>query len=414
MSATLGVKLIGNTFVLEDGGNSIIYCPSKGLIDRSEGSTGDILKKYREYGCFEEVEIGERKWDGFKSLTLFLTRDCNLRCKYCYAHAGEKCGKMELELAYAAVDYYFGQKKIDQGRISFHGGGEPTLEIENIKKIVGRIKVVQPKNVTYYLSTNGVVGLDTLEWLMGNGVSISVSADGEPEIQNRNRPMWDGGESSMYVERTIKYLREQGKRVTVRMTYTEDMDIERSIRYLASVGATTVHFEPLFPDGRCYTTDDDSAPAADKMFEAFKKAMQVSREVGVKLFCSHLASMKRWIGYFCGGCDSRAMMVTHDGVVVKCIETVDRDNAQLEEFKVGEWNGTEFRMRSEEEIRSGMRHVDDIEECRDCFARYVCAGGCPRKAHKVYGDIRSPEKPYCEFTKLAVPYLIQETWKRSA
>jgi len=33
--------------------------------------------------------------------------------------------------------------------------------------------------------------------------------------------------------------------------------------------------------------------------------------------------------------------------------------------------------------------VDNIETCRDCDLRYLCAGGCRAMAYSVYGDIRA-------------------------
>ena len=62
---------------------------------------------------------------------LLMTNQCQLRCTYCYASAGEVPAQtLSREQGYAAIDYVC-QNAIElqrpQFEVSFHGGGEPTL-----------------------------------------------------------------------------------------------------------------------------------------------------------------------------------------------------------------------------------------------------------------------------------------------
>ena len=68
-------------------------------------------------------------------ITLMLTSGCNLRCRYCYAEAGEHARVMSRPMIDAALDYFwrsrFGGGK--RAALVFHGGGEPTLAVRELE-----------------------------------------------------------------------------------------------------------------------------------------------------------------------------------------------------------------------------------------------------------------------------------------
>ncbi len=65
------------------------------------------------------------------AVTLFPTNQCNMRCIYCYASAGEcRPKQMTWLMAKAAIDLVMeNARKVNSqhASIGFHGGGEPTL-----------------------------------------------------------------------------------------------------------------------------------------------------------------------------------------------------------------------------------------------------------------------------------------------
>lgn len=87
------ICLEGNTFVLEDENKTIIYAPQKGIMLKTEKNPLKNIVLYeelKEKGFFtdipENIKI-DNSWNGFSSLSLLLTRNCNLPCVYCYASA---------------------------------------------------------------------------------------------------------------------------------------------------------------------------------------------------------------------------------------------------------------------------------------------------------------------------------------
>jgi uncharacterized protein len=71
---------------------------------------------------------------------LFLTTACNFRCIYCYAFGGETpLQTLPFELGCRAIDvvhHHAQQKGQDHFELSFHGGGEPTLARDNLRRLV--------------------------------------------------------------------------------------------------------------------------------------------------------------------------------------------------------------------------------------------------------------------------------------
>ncbi len=194
-------------------------------------------------------------------------------------------------------------------------------------------------------------------------------------------------------------------------------DIIRVIRYLGDLGVKRIHLEPLFPHGRTYdkvsfgkkSEYEVYSPLAGEMLRKFLQALEVSKECGIKIFNGHLIHFTKGIGYFCGAASGRAMMVTHDGLLTGCIEVVDSQDKVLQTFEIGRWIPGERRFSVDMDRINifQSRHADAHPECKTCFARYTCAGGCAVKAVRASGDFFDRDIPYCRFTRALVPILVK-------
>ncbi len=132
--------------------------------------------------------------ESVQSITLQVTQQCNLRCKYCvysgtYDSRSHSSQRMSYELAKKGVDFVIAkstaQKEIN---IAFYGG-EPLLEFSLIKKIVTYIKDTFPsKKISFSITTNGTLFNDEINsFLQENKFLILVSLDGPKEIHDQNR-----------------------------------------------------------------------------------------------------------------------------------------------------------------------------------------------------------------------------------
>ena len=142
-------------------------------------------------------------------LTLLMTNQCQLRCSYCYAAAGDSPHQhLSLETGYAAIDYtYANLKKLDfpKFHISLHGGGEPTFPWKTMRDLVAYAKE-KPIPTEFSLTSNGIWSKQQTQWIMAYIDFVGISMDGSPQTQDTQRPMASGKPSSHWVMQTLREL----------------------------------------------------------------------------------------------------------------------------------------------------------------------------------------------------------------
>jgi uncharacterized protein len=137
--------------------------------------------------------------DSLQNITLEVTEQCNLRCKYCiyqdshyeYREFGKK--NMSWDVANAAIDYLKKHSgSTPEPNIGFYGG-EPLINFALIKRAVEYTKETFEKDVAFSLTTNATLMTDEIaEFLAENGFSPIVSLDGPKILHDANRVLIDG------------------------------------------------------------------------------------------------------------------------------------------------------------------------------------------------------------------------------
>lgn len=130
------------------------------------------------------------------NLTLVLTHDCNLRCRYCYA--GKKFGRaMSWDVAKRSLDLAFAEPGAWMDLAYF--GGEPLIEFELLKRSLAYAKeqaaargiLLRPQ-----LTTNGTMLTDeVVDFLAAENFLVGVSIDGCREAHEATRPGCGGASS---------------------------------------------------------------------------------------------------------------------------------------------------------------------------------------------------------------------------
>ncbi|MGE5328326.1 MAG: radical SAM protein [Deltaproteobacteria bacterium] len=155
----------------------------------------------------------------FSLCYLILTEDCNLRCKYCYENAN-RCSNsyMSVETAKQSADFLFDnalKHGIKYLNIIFFGG-EPLLNLDVMTKFF--FYATEKANqynikIWFLLITNGTIYNTQyekfiLQWYKTiNNVSIQISTDGIPEVQDKNRRTIDDKPTSKIVSGNILKLK---------------------------------------------------------------------------------------------------------------------------------------------------------------------------------------------------------------
>ena len=136
-------------------------------------------------------------------LTLHVTNQCNLRCKYCFVELGPE--RMPREVAFAAVK--LGMEDKSTSGLLFYGG-EPLLERQLIYDVVDYANSVKKKtgHTFYYkMTTNGtLLDEEFLKFAEKCNLTIGFSFDGLAQDDCRLFP--DGSGSFAILEEKIPLL----------------------------------------------------------------------------------------------------------------------------------------------------------------------------------------------------------------
>ena len=94
-------------------------------------------------------------------LTLMVSQECNLKCKYCYGDGGEYCnrGKMDFSTAKKAINYLIKIAPTNKIGICFFGG-EPLMNLKLIKDVLNYTKELKKtinKQFHFSMTTNGTL-----------------------------------------------------------------------------------------------------------------------------------------------------------------------------------------------------------------------------------------------------------------
>lgn len=359
-----------------------------GQVDDS-GNGSELMISLRQLGLFEPDQTSYLHCDCNKPFSpalciLMPTTSCNLACTYCYA-AREKSSDARLSwpVAKKAIDVAFGNSQKNAGSrfaLSFHGGGEPTLDRSiffNASKYARSLDPKCPISVT----TNAVWEKDFREQALELLTEISISFDGNEVTQNRQRPDKQGRATFHRVMETIREIDNRKIRYGIRMTVTKESlpELYNNFVFLCeNTSCKSVQVEPVYNQGRAMgsgvTLDDTGA-----FVEEFMKACEYGRARKVILYYSGARPHLRTIN-FCKA-TSDALIVTADGELTACFEVYDRSHDLAEDFIIGKLDpdlGIILYPGRREALLNKIENNRDI--CDGCFCFYHCAGDCPPKA----------------------------------
>ncbi|MDC7280197.1 MULTISPECIES: thioether cross-link-forming SCIFF peptide maturase [Pseudobutyrivibrio] len=347
-----------------------------------------------------------------KALCLHITHDCNLACKYCFAEEGEyHTGKRELmtyEVGKQALDFLVANSGSRRNLEVDFFGGEPLMNWQVVKDLVayGRsIEKEHNKNFRFTLTTNGVLLNDEIqEFANKEMANVVLSCDGRPEIHDLMRPFKKGAGSYDIVMPKFKKLADSRNqdRYYIRGTFTRNnLDFSKDVIHLANEGFKQISVEPVVAQ----ETDDYALREEDlpKLFEEYDSlCAEMMRRQGTDEDFNFFHFMIDLEGGPCvykrlSGCGSGTeyMAVTPTGELYPCHQFVGNTDFCL---------GDVFSGVKNKEVVNQFKHCNVYakEECKNCFARFYCSGGCAANAFNFTGSILGNYHVGCELQKKRV------------
>ncbi len=360
---------------------------------------------YSEDLAFKAIEQIENRNPVVKAICLHVAHDCNLKCKYCFAEEGEYGGKrelMSLDVAKKALDFLVQNsgERINL-EVDFFGG-EPLMNYDVVKETVEYGKQLEKKYnkvFRFTFTTNGMLLNDeVIKYSTENMETLVLSIDGRKEINDKIRPTPSGKGSYdiiMPKYKEIAKIRNQ-EGYNVRGTFTRyNLDFSKDVLHLADEGFKQISIEPVVSpeDNDFYIREEDLS----QIFEEYEKLaveMIKRRKEGRGFNFFHFlidltggaCMTKRIVG--CGA-GTEYLSIIPNGDLYPCHQFVGENH-----LKIGTvYDGiNDFKLRGKFEDCN----VYSKPECRECWNKFYCSGGCAANSYYSNGDINTPYEIGCQ------------------
>lgn len=333
-------------------------------------------------------------------ITLHISNDCNLRCKYCYANGGSY-GKvrnmMTPSTALQFVDYCC--KNFDTIENIVFFGGEPFLNCSVIELVCKSFQEKYNHGLLKYMPkfgaiTNGTIISDNVFNVIQKYFSfITISADGPKEINDLNRVSQNGKGSFDTIDRFIRQIsRFNNLHIGIESTFTYQhiklgysREMIRNF-FIDRYGISADIIDEISLDEENMGTDNMQKPEDSIWFNSILSTV-VNKKSESK--CQILHS---------------TFAISTDGQIYPChmnigdgIKPVASIWGSINDIDKNLENNTTYSLKNN-------------PTCLNCWAKNLC-GGCSRiwffdKIKNTYSDI--PNKNKCtEFKRIAEQALLK-------
>ena len=350
------------------------------------------------------IEAFAKREPVVKALCLHIAHACNLSCRYCFAGEGEYRGSRALmtpetgKQALLFLAEHSGSRR--NLEVDFFGG-EPLLAWDTVKELVryGReLEKDHDKKFRFTLTTNGILlDEDVMDFCNREMGNVVLSIDGRREVHDRMRPFRNGeGSYDRILEKFLKFAESRNQTdYYVRGTFTHyNTDFASDVLHLADLGFKQISVEPVVaPPEADYAITEEDLPVILEQYDILAAEMVRREREGRGFNFFHFmidlsggpCIYKRLSG--CGS-GTEYLAVTPWGDLYPCHQFVGN-----EQFLMG--NVYEGVRNHELAKAFSCVNVYSKPECRECFARFFCSGGCAANAWNFTGELNGVYKIGC-------------------
>lgn len=371
------------------------------------------IMKLEEDGLLfsEERQLGNISYNKdniIKAMCLHVAHDCNLTCRYCFASQGDFKGErslMSLEVGKKALEFLVKNSGNRRNLEVDFFGGEPLMNFQVVKDLVSygrQLEKEYNKNFRFTITTNGVLlDGDKIDFINENMDNVVLSLDGRKEINDYMRKTINGDGSYDVILPKFKNMVEKrgDKDYYIRGTFTnKNLDFSKDALHFYDEGFKKISIEPVVTsEDMDYALREEHLDRVLEEYEEFSREYIRIKKRDKDFYFFHFmidlsqgpCILKRVTG--CGA-GSEYLAVTPEGELYPCHQFVGE-----EEFKIGDiFKGIEDTHLRD---RFKMANIFNKEECRDCWAKYYCSGGCHANAYYTHGNLMKPYRLGCEMEK---------------
>ena len=343
-----------------------------------------------------------------KALCLHVAHTCNLNCEYCFASQGKYHGDralMSFEVGKRAIDFLVENSKGRRNLEVDFFGGEPLMNFGVVKRIVEYARSIEKehdKNFRFTLTTNGVgINDEVIDFANKEMHNVVLSLDGRKEVHDKLRKTITGkGSYDIVVPKFQEFVKKRGgKNYYMRGTFTHNnVDFTNDIFHMADLGFTELSMEPVVCNpNEPYALNEEDLPKLYEQYEILAKDMLRREKEGKPItFYHYMIDLEHGPCIYkrISGCGSGTeyMAVTPWGDLYPCHQFVGEEKFCLGNIYEGVKN---------KDLTNEFKTCNAYArpECKDCWAKLYCSGGCAANAYHATGSIKGTYEYGCKLFK---------------
>lgn len=380
--------------------NDIYFLPDKLVLIKGKNISADVLKEIYELNIpdFAEMETPREVMSKMQDTDnvnyeycfpiaggICVSEKCQLRCNYCAFDSKENgLSVVTMEQVVPFVNFLasnlimrrlinkFNDEILD---VYLAGGGEPTYDWARLVEIVEYIKDISLTYDIHYtlgVTTNGILEETQLKYIKDNFNLITVSFDGLPELQEKNRIFPGGKGTFKKVNHALKYFAKFNVPIVMRTTIWPDdySKLNEIAEYVFNEypNVTLLDVEPINSRGRAAKSRKDTLKKDYVDYYIETKKRLAEKGMSERLVCGKFKD--NTTGFLCGTSYGKNPWLLPNGNMVTCIDAKDKA-AVVATVQDGILEKKVFRDSIIE------TYLDKKEQCKECFALHFCGGGCP-------------------------------------
>ena len=347
-------------------------------------------------------------------VVLNVTNQCNLACTYCYEYSADRIAQqdgkpkyMSADIAESAVEMLITESAGREGLHITFFGGETLLNFEVMRSTVEYAKrraAELGKRIEFSLTTNATLLTEEIvDFLSEHRIGVTVSIDGDQELNDRMRVFHDGRGSYSVIAPKIKNLlhKHRTNSIGARVTLTSQVtDVRRIYRHLTTeLGFDSVGFSPATasPDRLYHIGTQKMDNILDSFAELaweYRDYAVEGRQHGFTNVSDTLKDLHSGVSkaYPCGA-GVGLLGVGTAGDVSLCHRFADAPVGKMGHVQKG---GVDHAARRD---FLATHHIGARYDCHTCWARPVCSGGCFHESYIHYGRTSAANLHYCDWIR---------------
>lgn len=365
---------------------------------------GGILFSSDDYEQFADRMVASP----IKAMCLHVAHDCNLRCKYCFASTGdfgEGRRLLDFETGKKAIDFLIEKSKGRHNLELDFFGGEPLMNFEVVKQIVEYARSLEQEHnklFRFTITTNGMLLDDAkIDYINKEMSNVVLSIDGRRGVNDKMRPCINGaGSYDIIMDKYKRLVEKRGHdQYYARGTFTKyNLDFSNDVMHLYEEGFDQLSVEPVVsPSDKDYALTEAELPRIFEEYETLAKKIIAIKKQGKSINFFHFmldldqgpCAIKRLRGC---GCGNEYVAVTPDGDIYPCHQFVG-----MKEWKMGNLHEGTFDFKLKDYF--SQTTVYNKHDCKECWAKFYCSGGCNANNFQYAGDVLKSHKLSCELEK---------------